>query len=220
MRCERGRLFADNDAPDWWVPGCYVSCFKNGNNAGSIICMRVNKFKPGASKISDGLSIYVNTKLFMTGRYIVEKSDGDSIALFYERPDQSAETAEQAQKKAEQYTQDIGVNLDTVVEKEAFLKKIIWETYTGKLSPKVMTAVSKAVEYLIDNHDIIHRQIEPTEQIDYKTELERLIRSSATTDSAKLNAIRDLIKRGEAGGEDNSEKRVRRQVLIKHDDGD
>lgn len=218
MRCERGRLFPENDAPDWWQAGEYVLCMKNGNNAGSIICMKISKFKPGASKISDGLSIAVNTKLFMTGKYIVEQTDGESIALFCEKPDCSEETIKKAQEKAKEYTKDIGVQLDTIIEKEAFLKKIIWETYNGELSPKVLTAISKSIEYLIDNHDIIHRRLDETGQIDYKAELEKLIRSSATSDSAKLNAIRDLIKRGEAGGEDNTEKRVRRKVLLENND--
>lgn len=154
----------------------------------------------------------------MTGRYIVENTDGESFALFYQKEDHSEETIKKAQEKAAEYTKDIGVKLDTILEKEAFLKKLIWETYNGKLSPKVLSAISKSIEYLIDNHDIIHRNIDYTGQIDYKAELEKLIRSSATSDSAKLNAIRDLIKRGEAGGEDNVAKRVRRKVLLESTD--
>lgn len=218
MRCERGRLFVENDAPEWWKAGEYVNCFRQGTNAGCIVCMHLSKFKPGSCRISDGLSIQA-TKLFITGRYIVEKTDGESIVLFLEHDD-SAERIREAQERAEQYTKDIGVKLDSKVEKEAFLKKLIWETYKGIISPGIIKALSAPLCYLIDNHDIIHRKEDPAGEIDYKTELEKLVRSPETSDSAKLNAIRDLIKRGDAGGEDNAEKRVRRRVLIENDNGD
>lgn len=216
MRVERGRLFVDNDAPDWWKPGEYIICKRHGNNVGAILCMHITGFKPGASKISEGLSVSINTKLFITGEYIVEKSDGESIVLFYKKKDFTEEKIKQAQEKAEKYTEDIGVKLDTILEKEAFLKKVIWEVYTGKKSPTVLSAISKSIEYLIDNHDIIHRK-QDEGQIDYKSELEKLIRNSSTSDSTKLNAIRDLIKRGDIQGEDNTAKRVRRKVLIEDD---
>ena len=220
MRVERGRLFVDNDAPEWWAPGEYVLCTRHGNNVGAVLCMHLSKFKPGASKISDGLSISINTKLFITGEYIVEKTDGESIVLLYKKKDYTQQRAKEAQEKAKQYTNDIGVNLDTPLEQEAFLKKVIWEVYTGKKSPNVLTAISKSIEYLIDNHDIIHRPADTADKIDYRAELEKLIRNSSTSDSTKLNAIRDLIKRGDVQGEDNTAKRVRRKVLIENDNGD
>lgn len=219
MRVERGRLFVDGDAPEWWKAGEYVMCKRHGNNVGAILCMHITGFKPGASKISDGLSLSINTKLFITGEYIVEKSDGESIVLFYKKKDFTKEKVKQAQEKAEKYTEDIGVKLDTILEKEAFLKKVIWEVYTGRTPPNVLSAISKSIEYLIDNHDIIHRK-QDEGQIDYKAELEKLIRNSSTSDSTKLNAIRDLIKRGDIQGEDNTAKRVRRKVLIEDDTGD
>ena len=91
-----------------------------------------------------------------------------------------------------------------------------------KIPARTLTAVANAIEYLIDNHDLINRSYLTGDSgdIDYKLELEKLIKNSATSDSTKLNAIRDLIKRGEAKGEDKSEQRVRRKVLIEDDNGD
>lgn len=222
MKVERGRLFVEDDAPDWWKPGEYVQCVRNGTNAGSAIVMHLEKFKPGASRITDGLSILINSKIFITGKYVAEKHDGESIVLFLQRPDQTEERSEEARAKAEAYTSEIGVKLDTITEKEAFLKKVIWECYRGEIPARTLTAVANAIEYLIDNHDLINRSYLTSDgtDIDYKQELEKLIRNSSTTDSTKLNAIRDLIKRGEAKGEDNSEKRVRRRVLIEDDNRD
>lgn len=222
MKVERGRLFVENDAPDWWKPGEYVQCIRNGTNVGSVIVMHLEKFKPGASRITDGLSILINSKILITGKYVAENHDGESIVLFLQRPDQTEERSAEAQAKAEAYTSEIGVKLDTITEKEAFLKKVIWECYRGEIPARTLTAVANAIEYLIDNHDLINRSYLTSDgsDIDYKQELEKLIRNSSTTDSTKLNAIRDLIKRGEAKGEDNSEKRVRRRVLIEDDNGD
>ena len=107
------------------------------------------------------------------------------------------------------------------MNKEAFLKKLIWEVYIGKKHPLVLSSISKSIQYLIDNHDLIHRSfLGEGGDIDYKLELEKLIKNSSTSDSTKLNAIRDLIKRGEAKGEDNAAKRVRRKVLIEDDNRD
>lgn len=221
MKVERGRLFIENDAPEWWKSGEYVQCIRNGSNVGSVIIMHLSKFKPGACKITDGLSILVNTKILITGKYVAETHDGESIILYIQRPDYTAERAEKAQAKAQEYTNEIGVKLETITEKEAFLKKVIWECYEGKLSPKVLSAIANALEYLIDNHDLINRSyLTDNSDIDYKLELEKLIKNSSTSDSTKLNAIRDLIKRGEAKGEDNSAKRIRRKVLIEDDNGD
>lgn len=221
MKVQRGRLFPENDAPDWWKAGEYVQCIRNGNNAGSVIIMHLSKFKPGATKITDGLSILINSKILITGRYTVENHDNESICLFLQRPDCTDERAEEARARAEEFTSEIGVKLDTVIEKEAFLKKLIWEVYIGKKHPLVLSSISKSIQYLIDNHDLIHRSfLGEGGDIDYKLELEKLIKNSSTSDSTKLNAIRDLIKRGEAKGEDNAAKRVRRKVLIEDDNRD
>lgn len=222
MKVERGRLFVENDAPDWWKPGEYVQCIRNGTNVGSVIIMHLEKFKPGASRITDGLSILINSKILITGKYVSEKHDGESIVLFLQRPDHTEERSAEARAKAEAYTSEIGVKLETITEKEAFLKKVIWECYRGEIPARTLTAVANAIEYLIDNHDLINRSYLTGDgsDIDYKQELEKLIRNSSTSDSTKLNAIRDLIKRGEAKGEDKSEQRVRRKVLIEDDDGD